>query len=467
MKIDYPDVAESILKNKTNLKIPVIGDSMSPVLRTGDTIYVEPVKTEELSIGDILVYKTQGNMVAHRLVRIFRNNEKCMFMTKGDTFLSVDSPLKESDIIGRVYAVGKPGMVLNLKKGIFSIFNRLSFLLSPLSSFLYNLRRQYKGFDAACDTGIRSNEEMFITALLKDEFSDEKLNSDMAVMLKDIVDLAGVYNMAYENGITQTLYTILKKLQDNNIIEFRTDAEKDFFNKLRRDYLYTAAKNTLLYSEFSRVVASLRNGKTDVIAMKGAVLAELVYQDIGMRSMSDVDLLIRKEDISKADAVLNSLGYNAVDPSPFDSIEDPNNYLTTRDYRSRNPMHPSFHIHWHMVNSSIPAPYSSRIDMNEIWEDAVLTEIAGIQIRTMSPHHFLIHLSEHAMRVTHSASRLIYLIDVAVLIKRYGNELDWYKTVQASKAYGLDIFVLNILKLTQLNTGIEIPGSKIKKCVNR
>jgi polysaccharide export outer membrane protein len=458
MKIDYPDVAERILKKNINMKIPVIGDSMSPVLRTGDPIYVEPVKAEDLSTGDILVYKTQGNMVAHRLIRILRSNGKFMFLTKGDTFSSADSLLKESDLIGRVYATGKYGMELNFKKGIFSVVNRLSYLLSPLSSFLYNLRRNYKGFDAVCGAGTRSNEEMFITALLKDEFSDEKLNSDTAVMLKDIVDFAEVYNLAYENGISQTLYTILKKLQANNIIEFRTDAEKDFFNKLRHDYLYTAAKNTLLYSEFSRVVASLRNKKIDVLAMKGAVLAELVYQDLGMRSMSDVDLLIRKEDIAKADAVLNTVDYKAVDPSPFDSMETPNNYLRTRDYRSRRSGHPSFHLHWHMVNSTIPAPYSSNIDMKAIWEDAVSVEISGTAVESMSPHHFLIHLSEHAMRVKHSAARLIYLVDVAALIKRYGNKLDWYKTVQDSKAYGLDIFVHNILGLTQLNTGIDIPG---------
>ena len=430
MKIDYPDVAESIIRNNINMKVPVTGDSMSPLLRTGDSIYVEPVKAEDLSAGDILVYKTQGNMVAHRLIRILRSNGKFMFLTKGDTFSSADSLLKESDLIGRVYATGKYGMDLNFKKGIFSMVNRLAYLLSPLSSFLYNLRRKYKGFDAVCGTGTRSNEEMFITALLKDEFSGEKLKSDTAVMLKDIVDFSKVYNLAYENGISQTLYVILKKLQDNNIIELRNDAEKDFFNKLRHDYLYTAAKNTLLYSEFSRVVTSLRNEKIDVMAMKGAVLAELVYKDIGIRSMSDVDLLIRKEDIAKADAVLNAVGYKAVDTSPFDSMDTPNNYLTTRDYRSRKPGNPSFHVHWHMVNSSIPAPYSSNIDMKAVWEDAVSVEIAGTAVESMSPHHFLIHLSEHAMRVKHSASRLIYLIDVAALIKKYGNGLDWHRTVQ-------------------------------------
>lgn len=462
MKIDYPDVAKNILKNNINMKIPVTGDSMSPVLRTGDSIYVEPVKSEDLSAGDILVYRTEGSMVAHRLIRILRSNGKFMFLTKGDTFSSSDGLLKESELIGRVYATGKYGMDLNLKKGVFSIVNRLSYLLSPLSSFLYNLRRQYKGFDAIYNTGTRSNEEMFITALLKHEFSDEEPDSDMAVALKDCVDLEKVLELARKNGISQKLFTIIKALRDNNIIEFTTETEKTFFNKLRHDYIYTAAKNTMLYSEFGRVVNSFRDKDIDVMAMKGAVLAELVYQDIGTRSMSDIDLLIKKEDIAKADAVLNTIGYKAADPSPFDSMENPNNYLTTRDYRSRKPGCPSFHVHWHMVNSSIPAPYSSAIDMQDIWKDAVSVEIAGAKIKSMSPHHFMIHLSEHAMRVTHSASRLIYLVDVAALIKRYGDELDWDNTVRTGKNFGVAIFMHNILNLTQLTTGINIPERVLK-----
>jgi hypothetical protein len=41
MTIDYSHLADSMLKENGNIKVPVTGDSMSPVLRTGDTIYVE------------------------------------------------------------------------------------------------------------------------------------------------------------------------------------------------------------------------------------------------------------------------------------------------------------------------------------------------------------------------------------------------------------------------------------------
>jgi len=458
MTIDYTHLSESMLSSNTHIKIRVAGDSMSPVLRTGDTIYVEPVMAERVSVGDILVYKTEGTMVAHRLVRILRSNDKCMFLTKGDTFPHVDTPLREADLIGRVYAVEKLGMKFQIRKGIFSIVNRLSFLLSPLSTFLYGMRRRRKGFDAEYDTGIQSNEELFITCLLKDEFSDEKLSGDFAALLKECADLSVVYTLARDNGVSQKLYTVLKKLQANNILAFRSEKELDFLNTLRNDYLHTAAKNTLLYAEFSRVSASLRAENIDVIAMKGAALAELVYQDIGARSMSDIDLLIRKDDLARTDAVFRSLGYTPADLSPFDAMDNPDNYLTTRDYRSGNPVHPSFHLHWHIVNSSVPAPYSAGIDMHAIWNDAVPVTVAGVALLSMSPHHSLIHLAEHAMRVTHSASRLVYLMDISALIKKYRRELDWHTVIRISKAYGIDIFVRTVLKLAELNTGLDLPA---------
>lgn len=455
--IDYAHLAQSILHGNTSIKLPVRGDSMSPLLRTGDTICVEPVTAESASVGDILVYKSEGNMVAHRLVRILRRNSRCVFLTKGDTFPHIDRPLNESELIGRVCAVEKFGIRFSLMRGLFSIANRLSHLLSPFSSFLYGLRRKRKGFDPAYDTGLRTNEELFITSLLKDEFSDEKLRDNYAVLLKECSDLSAVYASARKHGVTQKLYTVLKRLRNDHVLEFTTENELHFLAGLRKDYVHTAAKNTLLFSGFSRVAVSLKAEKIDVIVMKGAALAEVVYQDIGARSMSDIDLLIHKKDLAGTDAVFRSLGYHAVDASPFDTADNAAHYLTTRDYRSTDPSHPSFHLHWHIVNSSVPAPYSAGIDMNDIWNDAVPVDIAGAGVLSMAPHHFLIHLAEHAMRVTHSASRLVYLVDIATLIKRYGDELDWNKVLSAAKDFGIDIFLRIVLMLTDLSTRGDIP----------
>lgn len=307
----------------------------------------------------------------------------------------------------------------------------------------------------------KSNEYMFIASALQ-----STVNNHHSANLQLIVDFSKLLNIARDNNVSQKLYAVLKE----------QDIPKDFMAELRRDYLSTAARNTLIYSEFKKAAEGFKDKGIDVIVMKGAALAELIYQDIGLRSMSDVDLLIRKGDIARVDEVLKNTGYKAIDLSPYDGMDITGNYLTTCDYRSKNPLHPSFHVHWHIVNSTVPAPYSSRINMDELWKDALPVEIAGVRVLSMSPHHFLIHLCEHAMRVTHSVSKLIYLMDIASLVNnppihpsdgysapfnkggiKGGFEIDWHKVVETSKDYSLDRFVYNVLSLTRLNMGLDVP----------
>ncbi|MBI5233125.1 MAG: nucleotidyltransferase family protein [Deltaproteobacteria bacterium] len=445
---------------------------MSPVLRTGDMIYVETVKADDLAVGDIVLFKRANDMVAHRLIKIGRENRDSahflkenmgavpifsrlyLYWTKGDAFSSPDEPVSERDIIGRVYAVGKHGKMLDLRKGMFSLLNRLAHKLSPLTASFYGAVRRFRDITAIKDMGAKSREHMFVISLLKSAFSG---GMPGLTSLKGPIDLPKTLEIARENGVSQKLYTILKKTGTAPIFISRT-WETSLVSELRRDYLFSAARNTLIYTEFKRVIEGFGESGLDVMAMKGIVLAELIYRDIGVRSMSDVDLLIRKQDIQKVDALLNKLGYSAVDPCPFDGACNEKNYLTTRDYRSGNPRRPSFHIHWHMVNSSVPAPYASKINMDRIWKEALPVNISGVPVLTMSPHHFLLHLCEHAMRVTHSASRLVYLMDIAASISGYGDDLDWRKVIDSGREWGLEGFAHTMLTLCGLNMGVGAPG---------
>ncbi len=462
MKVNYLQLAESLLTDGKNLSMRVIGGSMSPILMSGDTIYIESIKATDLSAGDIVLFKRGDSLVAHRIIEITSrpsavNGGELLFLTKGDTFSSPDFPVSDRDIVGRIYAVKKHGRTFDMRRGIFSSLNKLAHKLSPFTSFLFDKVRRCRSFGPhrrveGMET--RSRVHLFIISLLKTALSDKSPDPDIFETMRGTIDFSRALRMARDNGVSQQLYVILKQYPDPLIED---ESETWLRAQLRKDYLATAAKNTMLYSEFKRVIKGFGERQIDVISMKGAALAELIYQDIGIREMSDIDLLIKRDDLAKANTVLEKIGYTATDPSPFDGLDNKNNYLATRDYRSQNPAHPSFHMHWHIVNSSVPAPYSSQINMQEIWDNALPGMIAGVPVLSMSPFHFLIHLSEHAMRVTHSASRLIHFLDIASLVTRYKHNMDWHKVVETSKNYGVDKFVYYALSLCRLNFDPGMP----------
>ena len=129
----------------------------------------------------------------------------------------------------------------------------------------------------------------------------------------------------------------------------------------------TFARNMNLYHELSHVLTVLRHDDIPVIVLKGAHLAEIVYENIALRPMCDVDLLVKKEDLTRVQRKLLETGY-----SPFT-----NRLLLD--------------IHWHLENSMTDLP----VDMDMIWERAQPAFIAGVKVLVLSPEDLLLHLCLH------------------------------------------------------------------------
>lgn len=95
---------ESVLDRGLSLRTKVTGRSMSPFLRGGEVLTIRRVPVSSLRRGDLILYKNlHGCPVVHRLVKRKRVDEgKSMFLTKGDALFSLDEPLADSEILGKV-----------------------------------------------------------------------------------------------------------------------------------------------------------------------------------------------------------------------------------------------------------------------------------------------------------------------------------------------------------------------------
>jgi len=261
--------------------------------------------------------------------------------------------------------------------------------------------------------------------------------------------------------------SFLQKARENGvsaIVSRRLTEVKNLFpeipsfisEELKKDYYLNAAKNALIFEELRRVLKSFRESGLPAIVLKGAALASMVYENLALRPMTDVDLLVKKEDLFLADERLKLLGYMPSDRSAND-VNFSSSYLTSLDYRNSSPNSPSFHIHWHFINSTVPnESYIHHVRMENIWRDAEKADIADVETSVMSFHHLIIHLSEHALRVSHSANKLCFFCDVNEAVRFYGSKLDWSKLVDESFKFHLSRMVyLSLYFTTQfLKTGI-------------
>jgi signal peptidase I len=108
------------------LSLPVSGwkllsvqtGSMEPNISTGSLVFVHNVPLETLDKGDVITYKSKnkvGKTVTHRVVEKKGNqNGPKQFITKGDANPTVDMPVSQHDVVGKVdYYVPFLGEVLD------------------------------------------------------------------------------------------------------------------------------------------------------------------------------------------------------------------------------------------------------------------------------------------------------------------------------------------------------------------
>lgn len=80
---------------------------MLPSIWPGDTLIVERVDFSHVMEGEVVFFRRDRRLFAHRLVR----NEVDM-LTRGDSMATPDSPIERDEILGRVVSIVRNGKSL-------------------------------------------------------------------------------------------------------------------------------------------------------------------------------------------------------------------------------------------------------------------------------------------------------------------------------------------------------------------
>ena len=228
----------------------------------------------------------------------------------------------------------------------------------------------------------------------------------------------------------------------------------EFREQWKDDYIRVTFRNLMFLEERDKISKSFKEVNIPMIVLKGAFLLENVYINLGLRPMGDVDILIKKNDITATHHRLTQLRYS----SSFD-IKDIGNlqnspashYINSIVYVKNGDMRLCLNVHWHLANSITPLYLATKINMDRIWQDAEPFK----DMMAMAPHHLLIHLAEHAFR--HCFNRFILMVDIAEVLAVYKNKINWEKFLRDSFAFGLEKRIFYSLYLASCKFGACVP----------
>lgn len=237
---------------------------------------------------------------------------------------------------------------------------------------------------------------------------------------------------ARKSSVSQVLFTFLK----SQSISLPPVAAETIHNI----YLSSAVRNMKLFHELEKILLAFRTEGIIVVPLKGAWLAEAVYENIALRVMGDVDLWVSRIQLDDARKVLVSLGYSSCSKEERPQALQDALAGETQMFKTGAP---TVELHWNVFPGEW-LRHTARIDEQVIWQRTLPHD--GENVRHLSSEDAVIHICVH-LAVNHQMSMpgLRTLLDLDCARQRL--DIRWEAVAERARAWRVSTATWLVLQL--------------------
>ena len=116
----FPELITELLQDGYQVSFSAPGHSMYPTIMANENILVAPIDPVAVRMGDIILYRANGSLIAHRVRRIKKMNKGTFktcadwsFIFKGDACPNCDEPVNVEQILGKVISIERNGDIVD------------------------------------------------------------------------------------------------------------------------------------------------------------------------------------------------------------------------------------------------------------------------------------------------------------------------------------------------------------------
>lgn len=309
----------------------------------------------------------------------------------------------------------------------------------------------------------------------EDQFLITCLRTKLAMDQKDglekidfsIIDWDLVFKKAIQWDIAPLLAKVIIKKSS-------LEMPDNFLHRIRVVYYKTFIANTSKFKELAKIIRAFNKLGIRVIILKGSHLAQFIYQDIGMRQMADIDILINKEYIQKVEELLFQLGYDYVElgPAAYDFLKvhrdtDGKQALINHYKKTHHHLLPFYspkgihRLEIHRDISTRAGPFN--IDNEGLWRRAKSVDFEGSDSFIFCPEDLLLHLSLHASYYDQlQEHRLRVCCDMTSIVKHHSDAIDWSELRIRAHEWRAEKYLYLTLRLSKEILGANVPTTFLK-----
>jgi hypothetical protein len=212
------------------------------------------------------------------------------------------------------------------------------------------------------------------------------------------------------------------------------------------DYFQQNTFNTLrLTAELRQLLALFETQGIPVVPYKGPTLLALAYDNLPLRVITDLDIVLRERDLDRAGQMLLAHGFRRREDEPRNPADEA--AFRRYSYHSAYINQASgiqVELHWRFMRD----PRLFRMKDGALWERLQPLQLGGVKTVTFPPEDMLLLLCGHGAK--HFWPELMLVCDVAALITCHPR-MDWDQVAQRAERYHAKRFLrLGILLCSRL-----------------
>ncbi len=223
-------------------------------------------------------------------------------------------------------------------------------------------------------------------------------------------------------------------------------------NRLRNCYRDSAKRNLILTANLLALLDAFASEGIAVVPLKGPTLAESLYPDPVLRPFSDLDLLVRRQDVGAALRLLTRKGYTL--GAHLARLTLPALLSLEFEVLLHNERMPPVDLQWEIGLGDYPFCFDTEI----LWRSRCPTPLAGREVPGLSPETLMLFLCVHGTK--HLWSRLQWLGDIARLAR---TQPDWACLWELASRAGCGRPVLLGLLLAHELLGAPVPEAILER----
>ena len=148
-------------------------------------------------------------------------------------------------------------------------------------------------------------EEKLTLTLCHLEFDDDQ-KSKISSLISEIKDWDRFLDLVNRHGIAALVWYNLTGTKNDKSIP------SGCLSKLRSSYLLSLSRNSYLYSSLAAIIGLLKTENIKIVLLKGIALEKTLYGNKGLRQMTDIDLLVGREDVLRVRKILMMNGFRSL-----------------------------------------------------------------------------------------------------------------------------------------------------------